>query len=131
MSKLSLTPARLRFTCMIFFFNDTATTEIYTLSLHDALPISYQFAVGNRDPRCGNGENRFGREPVVRVVVRRKIVARVFRFALGPDLFRAIRIILVRQNEIHSLCRLALVADRNFKAVAGFSLSTERNDQLV
>src|SRR2546430_5497897 len=24
----------------IFFFNDTATTEIYTLSLHDALPIS-------------------------------------------------------------------------------------------
>src|SRR3712207_4231233 len=25
--------------CSIFFFNDTATTEIYTLSLHDALPI--------------------------------------------------------------------------------------------
>ena len=24
---------------MFFFFNDTATTEIYTLSLHDALPI--------------------------------------------------------------------------------------------
>ena len=24
---------------MVFFFNDTATTEIYTLSLHDALPI--------------------------------------------------------------------------------------------
>src|SRR5256886_17452689 len=27
---------------IFFFFNDTATTEIYTLSLHDALPISYQ-----------------------------------------------------------------------------------------
>src|SRR5256885_5139535 len=27
-------------TCFFFFFNDTATTEIYTLSLHDALPIS-------------------------------------------------------------------------------------------
>src|SRR2546430_6706196 len=26
--------------CLFFFFNDTATTEIYTLSLHDALPIS-------------------------------------------------------------------------------------------
>src|SRR3712207_7930300 len=25
---------------VLFFFNDTATTEIYTLSLHDALPIS-------------------------------------------------------------------------------------------
>src|SRR2546430_3406080 len=27
--------------CFFFFFNDTATTEIYTLSLHDALPISF------------------------------------------------------------------------------------------
>src|SRR5256885_16858788 len=27
-------------TASLFFFNDTATTEIYTLSLHDALPIS-------------------------------------------------------------------------------------------
>src|SRR3712207_7787254 len=34
---------------MFFFFNDTATTEIYTLSLHDALPICptflYSFAI--------------------------------------------------------------------------------------
>src|SRR2546426_7848293 len=29
-----------------FFFNDTATTEIYTLSLHDALPIFYITANG-------------------------------------------------------------------------------------
>src|SRR2546430_16345517 len=29
--------------CFFFFFNDTATTEIYTLSLHDALPISSVF----------------------------------------------------------------------------------------
>src|SRR2546430_11343575 len=28
---------------IFFFFNDTATTEIYTLSLHDALPISGKF----------------------------------------------------------------------------------------
>src|SRR2546429_2832736 len=28
---------------IFFFFNDTATTEIYTLSLHDALPISSAF----------------------------------------------------------------------------------------
>src|SRR5437016_10903279 len=28
-----------------FFFNDTATTEIYTLSLHDALPISRKSAI--------------------------------------------------------------------------------------
>ena len=30
----------LLFLFRFFFFNDTATTEIYTLSLHDALPIS-------------------------------------------------------------------------------------------
>src|SRR5260370_23026787 len=30
-----------------FFFNDTATTEIYTLSLHDALPISRAFRPGH------------------------------------------------------------------------------------
>src|SRR3712207_7545417 len=30
--------------CNFFFFNDTATTEIYTLSLHDALPISLRRA---------------------------------------------------------------------------------------
>src|SRR3712207_7069326 len=41
----------------MFFFSDTATTEIYTLSLHDALPLSYwnracvEFA--GREPRLG------------------------------------------------------------------------------
>src|SRR6266478_8103540 len=34
-----------------FFFNDTATTEIYTLSLHDALPISTTFGrVASKTP---------------------------------------------------------------------------------
>src|SRR5258708_36117667 len=32
-----------------FFFNDTATTEIYTLSLHDALPISFDVNVSPGD----------------------------------------------------------------------------------
>src|SRR5687768_18512809 len=35
-----------------FFFNDTATTEIYTLSLHDALPISTATST-RRGPRAG------------------------------------------------------------------------------
>src|SRR6202008_5187191 len=34
-----------------FFFNDTATTEIYTLSLHDALPIFYGAVQGVIDRR--------------------------------------------------------------------------------
>src|SRR5262245_54067818 len=32
---------------LFFFFNDTATTEIYTLSLHDALPILLNFTAGS------------------------------------------------------------------------------------
>src|SRR2546422_3815730 len=39
---LLLSGIRLIFLSFFFFFNDTATTEIYTLSLHDALPISVQ-----------------------------------------------------------------------------------------
>src|SRR3712207_8896927 len=52
------------------FFNDTATTEIYTLSLHDALPILSATVTGTRGPfvrspgsddvcaavRCGNAK---------------------------------------------------------------------------
>src|SRR5574337_2199127 len=39
-----------------FFFNDTATTEIYTLSLHDALPISADLSTprGRRDGCCSS-----------------------------------------------------------------------------
>src|SRR5690349_25101611 len=36
------------FSFFFFFFNDTATTEIYTLSLHDALPISGKRAILTR-----------------------------------------------------------------------------------
>src|SRR6478672_13709486 len=38
----------------LFFFNDTAPTEFYTLSLHDALPI-WRHAVPRRDRRHADG----------------------------------------------------------------------------
>src|SRR2546430_17401280 len=47
-----------------FFFNDTATTEIYTLSLHDALPISRitkpveELAEGAREVASGRWDTR-------------------------------------------------------------------------
>src|SRR3712207_8550339 len=39
---------------MCVFFNDTATTEIYTLSLHDALPISSRGSDGRGRTRSGS-----------------------------------------------------------------------------
>src|SRR3712207_7755894 len=51
----------------IFFFNDTATTEIYTLSLHDALPIFRREALDvqrpgrpGRDVPLHGGQQRLG-----------------------------------------------------------------------
>src|ERR1039457_7704437 len=44
---------------LFFFFNDTATTEIYTLSLHDALPIFLLSPVG------GTVADRYNRHRVV------------------------------------------------------------------
>ena len=48
----------------IFFFNDTATTEIYTLSLHDALPISK--SADKVDPGCHQPQNGRHRQRQVR-----------------------------------------------------------------
>src|SRR2546428_8269961 len=47
-------------TIIFFFFNDTATTEIYTLSLHDALPISAAAAPSgsSRGVRAGSPRRR-------------------------------------------------------------------------
>src|SRR2546430_5456301 len=45
---ISLLLACCMFFVFFFFFNDTATTEIYTLSLHDALPIWAAPAIGPR-----------------------------------------------------------------------------------
>src|SRR3989449_9000997 len=61
-----------------FFFNDTATTEIYTLSLHDALPISRGFTVnlfveglnGVRYLALGPGGAVYASLPVAGQIVR-------------------------------------------------------------
>src|SRR3989454_10572469 len=58
--------AHCRFSCIFFFFNDTATTEIYTLSLHDALPIYEKYledAAGARDRDGRPALRPGGRDP--------------------------------------------------------------------
>src|SRR2546430_12539051 len=53
--------AMARLSSFFFFFNDTATTEIYTLSLHDALPIS--------DARVAADANERARDRISAVAV--------------------------------------------------------------
>src|SRR2546429_5909829 len=48
---------------LFFFFNDTATTEIYTLSLHDALPISSTGVSKKVSTPSRNGKVQVGSEP--------------------------------------------------------------------
>src|SRR5438034_8188840 len=56
---------------LLFFFNATATTEIYTLSLHDALPISRsgswdRWGIARRDPPVPGSWRRRRASPVPR-----------------------------------------------------------------
>src|SRR5262245_66326568 len=46
------------FYSFFFFFNDTATTEIYTLSLHDALPISSAGRPAGKPDGSASGAHR-------------------------------------------------------------------------
>src|SRR3712207_7808606 len=62
----------LRTWCMVFFINDTATTEIYTLSLHDALPIS-----ARPRPDRAPGQSALHRsEQLPRAALRRSLPSR-------------------------------------------------------
>src|SRR4051794_41708786 len=45
---------------VFFFFNDTATPEIYTLSLHDALPILCRHVVHGHGAHLSLGQHRHG-----------------------------------------------------------------------
>src|SRR2546425_11511900 len=67
---VQLTPTVL--SSVFFFFNDTATTEIYTLSLHDALPI-YRARTDAGAGRDGSGPaaHRAGADAAADRVVRR------------------------------------------------------------
>src|SRR3712207_8397596 len=95
----------------MFFFNDTATTELYTLSLHDALPICWD---GRDDAgaRVADGTYR------VRVIMRRQgrsvLVPRTIRLDTTPPVARVLD---VGRSEEHTselqsrqylVCRLLL-----------------------
>src|SRR5438874_8342722 len=67
-----------------FFFNDTATTEIYTLSLHDALPICIHETLeidvrddGTETPRSGSDHVGRSEEYTSELQSRRDLVCRL------------------------------------------------------
>src|SRR2546430_17447871 len=87
---------------IFFFFNDTATTEIYTLSLHDALPIS-ELPPGEGPPRLAAG--------------RGLAVGARHRDGVGHRGQRVARLSVLRRSEEHTselqsqsnlVCRLLL-----------------------
>src|SRR6266576_2324100 len=68
------------FFSFLFFFNDTATTEIYTLSLHDALPISYRSRSQRqacRDPHRARAVGTRSEEHTSELQSRRDLVCRL------------------------------------------------------
>src|SRR5260370_38829347 len=77
-------------TVFFFFFNDTATTEIYTLSLHDALPICEVMMVA-------------GLEKPVRVRFKR----------VDPGYFRSEEHTSELQSHLNLVCRLLLEKKKN------------------
>src|SRR5258708_17090734 len=83
-------------TLTIFFFNDTATTEIYTLSLHDALPIS--------SPRAGSSS----RSQATAASSWRCAASPAIRWTELPETPRSEEHTSELQSPDHLVCRLLL-----------------------
>src|SRR3712207_9091074 len=89
---------------LFFFFNDTATTEIYTLSLHAALPISRGRAAAA--PRTGRAPRRLPR-PRNRTGRRRRRAATRLRCARSEEHTSEL------QSRQYLVCRLLLEKKKN------------------
>src|SRR2546422_2210381 len=86
---------------VFFFFNDTATTEIYTLSLHDALPIS---------PRSGLSSRRSMRLASMRSCSRARFTEGC---PTGINAQRSEEHTSELQSRLHLVCRLLLEKKKN------------------
>src|SRR2546422_5817234 len=83
------------YTFIFFFFNDTATTEIYTLSLHDALPISTDDLAHLEATRPSSGKS-----------LRNTLVEKARRDLLALE--RSEEHTSELQSRLHLVCRLLL-----------------------
>src|SRR3712207_7891228 len=99
---------------LFFFFNDTATTEIYTLSLHDALPIS--------DPAL----LRPGQPAVLRAGAKRPVLSRVVPLDQQPRApgHRSEEHTSELQSRQYLVCRLLLEKKKN-NARANYTIAED------
>src|SRR2546430_7113650 len=98
----------------LFFFNDTATTEIYTLSLHDALPISIKLVTSKSLPS------------VTTVIVPLFPVVNTWQ----PKVLRSEEHTSELQSQSNLVCRLLLEKKKN-KPIQEMSSETGSNSVLV
>src|SRR5258708_37859547 len=89
-----LSIVRSSLTFLLFFFNDTATTEIYTLSLHDALPICEPAII-----------IEVGKIPVMSVRFGSKVMSKLMHTKFVP---RSEEHTSELQSPDHLVCRLLL-----------------------
>src|SRR5690348_17547728 len=94
-----------------FFFNDPATTEIYTLSLHDALPIYGRDRQGVR--RHLQLVGVLGRRPGAGTPGRRRADRHGVR-AVPPDGHRSEEHTSELQSPVHLVCRLLLEKKKKY-----------------
>src|SRR3712207_8841224 len=99
-----------------FFFNDTATTEIYTLSLHDALPI---YVVIDVEPTAGDG----GGYEFVNKIVGGKIPREYI-----PSVDRSEEHTSELQSRQYLVCRL-LLEKKKISKLKSATLRTHRSDR--
>src|SRR5689334_24697387 len=97
--------ARVRY--FVFFFNDTATTEIYTLSLHDALPIftDGRFSGGTHGMVAGH-------------------VTPEAQVEIGRDTSEL-------QSQFHLVCRLLLEKKKNLPHCAAIEPSADEHPAVL
>src|SRR5690348_18426209 len=96
-----------------FSFNDTSTTEIYTLSLHDALPIYRRGSTPSARERSGRGGKKRCRSPVddrdrAGRAAARRLLEPVAECVVGGLVQRSEEHTSELQSPVHLVCRLLL-----------------------
>src|SRR3712207_8439482 len=91
---------------MLFFFNDTATTEIYTLSLHDALPNWYVFPAVEKLAKIRHTSERTIQRHI-RELIKAKLLTRI-RQRNKPSILDRKSTRLNSSHANYLVCRLLL-----------------------